>query len=184
MSRKKRKFERNLTDVDKWLGNMKLKDLKRECVVRGLEFQKVIELSIPELSSWLRANFDTPTDHSLLDKFDDWQEVEIIEAMREKGEEPGYFVHPSLRLGYVGEKDDEGIIIKRKRVKTIIPRKKKKRERTEQGIFTGTKKAYTFQLQSEGYDKKDVIQMVKDKFPEAVDKSIGIWFNKAKKLKK
>lgn len=184
MARKKRKFERNIPDAYKWIENMKLKDLKRECVIRGIPFEDVINKSIPQLSTWLFGNFMLPVDHALLDKYDDWQEKQVVEALVKKGEDPSYIVHPSLRLGYISEKDDDGNIIKRKRVKTIVPKKKKKRERTEQGVFSGTKKAYTYQLQSEGYDKKDVISMVMDKFPEAKEKSIGIWFNKAKKLKK
>lgn len=182
MSRKKRKFESNIHPADKWMENMKFKDLKRECVVRGMPFEDAINLGIPEMASFLRKNFHEKTNHELLNKFDDWQEKKILEICEQKDIDPNTMIHPSLRLGYIAEKDDDGNVIKRKRVKVIVAKKKEKRERTDDGLFTGTKKAYTFKLQMEGHTKDMVIEKVKEKFPEASDKSISIWFNKSKKL--
>ena len=182
MARKKRKFEMNLNPADAWLDKMTLRDMKRECVVRGIEFEKILSLGVPGLSNWFRENFHLKTDHSRLDAYDEWWETEVKKAYLLKGEVA--YLHPALRLGYVAEKDEDGTVIKRKRAKVIIAKKKEKRERTIGGLFSGTKKAYTFQLQKEGKSKEDVIKLVIEQFPEASAKSIGIWFNKSKKTPK
>lgn len=182
MGRKKRKFESNIHPADKWMERMKLKDLKRECVVRGMEFSNIITLSIPDMAGWFRKNYYNKTEHDLLDIFDDWQEKQIIESLEKRGEDPKNLIHPSLRLGYIAEKDEKGNVTKRKRAKVIIAKKKEKRERTIDGLFAGTKKAYTFTLQMEGKTKAETIELVLKKFPDASEKSIGIWFNKSKKL--
>lgn len=179
---KKRKFEQNIRDVDKYIGKLKYKDLKRECVIRGMPFDEVIGGDVPKLSVWLGRNFTNTIKYELLDVFDDYQEDLIRKSMEAKDMDPSELIHPSLRLGYIGERDDEGNIIKRKRVKTLVKKKRKKRERTENGIFKGTKKALTYQLQSNGMSKEEVIKEVIEKFPEASSKSIGIWYNKSKKL--
>lgn len=181
---RKRKFEKDIHPADKYADSMKLKDLKRECVIRGLPFDQAIGMSIFNMMSWFRENFYNKIDTHLLNKFDDWQEEEILKRAKEKGINPEYTVHPSLRLGYIAERDGEGNIIKRKNVKMIIKRKKVKRERTKDNLFSGTKKAYTYELQQNGKTKQEVIKLVMEKFPEASEKSIGIWFNKSKKIKK
>lgn len=182
MARKKRKFERNIPDADKFIGKLKYRDLKRECVIRGMEFDKILHGDIPKLTNWLRNHFRDTTQHELLDNFDDYQDELVKKSMEKKGEDPGILLHPSLRLGYIAERDEEGNVIKRKRVRTIMKKKKKRRERTADGIFQGTKKALTYQLQQEGKGKAEVIEIVKGQFPEASEKSIGIWFNKSRKL--
>jgi len=183
MSRKKRKFERDISDADKFIGTLKFKHIKRECVIRGMEFENVINSGIPELSNWLRKHFIDTISYELLDAFDDWQEAQIIEAMEGKEDSNDAVLHPSLRLGYIAERDEEGNVTKKKRARTIIKRKKKKRERTQDGLFQGTKKAFTFELQQQGLTKEEVINKVLEQFPDASEKSIGIWFNKSKKLK-
>lgn len=183
MSRK-RKFERNISEVAKYLGQLTYRGLKRECVIRGMNFDDILNGSIPILTNWLHKNFNEEITYEKLDNFDDHQEKLVKESMLDKGQDSTHFFHPSLRLGYIAERDEDGNVIKRKRVRTVIKRKKKKRERTNSGIFKGTKKAYTFELQQRGYEKPKVIKMVLEKFPEASEKSIGIWFNKSRKLKK
>lgn len=172
----------NIPDADKFIGSLKYKGLKRECVIRGMEFDEVFGASIIQLSNWLRNHFIDTIHYELLDAFDDYQENLIRKSMEAKNQDPNDVIHSSLRLGYIAERDDEGNVIKRKRVRTIVKKKKKKRERTDQGIFAGTKKALTFKLQKEGLTKQEVIAKVLETFPEASEKSIGIWFNKAKKL--
>lgn len=182
MSKKKRKFETNLHPATAYLDKMTLKDIKRECVVRGIAFYEVVSRDIPYLTNWFIDNFYNKTDHSLLDQFDDWQEAEVTKAYEAKGETP--YLHPALRLGYIAEKDGDGNVTKKKRAKVIIAKKKDKRERTKEGLFSGTKKAYTFQLQKDGKTKEETIALVKEQFPEASEKSISIWFNKSKKSPK
>ena len=184
MARKKRKFEMNLPAADRFLGNLKYKDLKRECVVRGMEFDKVLKGGIPQLSNWLRNHFIDTIKPELLDAFDDYQENLVREAVEAKGEDPNHVIHPALRLGFIAERDEDGVVTKRKRARMIIKRKKKRRERTTDGIFQGTKKALTFELQQQGLDKAEVIIKVMEQFPDASEKSIGIWFNKSRKLHK
>lgn len=184
MARKKRKFEANIPDADKFIGNLKYKDLKRECVLRGMEFDRVINGGIPQLTNWLRNNFRVVPIYELLDAFDDYQENLIREAVESKGENPDDIIHPALRLGYIAERDEDGNVTRRKRVRTIVKKKKKRRERTNDGIFKGTKKALTFELQQKGLSKEEVIKEVMKEFPDASEKSIGIWFNKSRKTHK
>ena len=160
MARKKRKFESNIPDADKFMGKLKYKDLKRECVIRGMAFDKVLRGGIPQLSNWLRNHFYDDLQHDLLNSFDDYQEGLVRKSMEAKDQNPEDVIHPSLRLGYIAERDAEGNVIKRKRVRTLVKKRKKKRERTGDGIFQGTKKALTFKLQQEGLEKADVIEKV------------------------
>jgi len=182
MARKKRKFERDIPDADKFIGQLKYRDMKRECIIRGMDYDKVLSGTIPKLTNWLRNHFHDELQHTLLNEFDLYQEDLIRVAMLAKGQNPDDVIHSALRLGYIAEVDDEGNVIKRKRVRTLIRKKKKRRERTGDGIFQGTKKALTYSLQQEGKDKKEVIAMVMEQFPDASEKSIGIWFNKSRKL--
>lgn len=184
MSRKRRKFEMNIPDADKYMSNLKFKDLKRECVIRGMEFEAVVSQGVIHLSNWLRTNFMVVPKHELLNAFDEWQEEQIRIAMRAKSQNPEEIIHSSLRLGYIAETDEDGNVTKRKRVKTVIRKRKKKRDRTSDGIFQGTKKAFTFTLQQQGFSKEEVIKKVKEQYPEASEKSVGIWFNKSRKLHK
>ncbi len=167
--------------ADGHLTKMKFKDLKRECVVRGMLFEDVIGYSQPQLAGYFREHFFDDVQHNLLDEFDDWQEDEIRKAVNAGGVDPEDIIHSSLRLVFIAEWDEDGNVTKRKRVRTIIKKKKKRRERTKQGIFSGTKKALTYQLQKEGHDKKTVTKMVLEQYPDASEKSISIWFNKSKK---
>ena len=184
MTRKRRKYEQNLHPADGHFNNMKYKDLKRECVIRGMDFDDVLESGVQGLYAFFREHFYDNVRHSLLDEFDDWQEEKIKAVVEARGEDPTTLLHPSLRLGYVAEKDDDGNTTKRKRAKLITKKLKRKRERTGDNIFKGTKKAYTFELQQKGWDKKKVVTEVMAKFPDASEKSISIWFNKSKKLHK
>lgn len=178
---RKRKFEKQMTTADKYIKGLKFKDLKRECVVRGMPFNDVISGGIPKLTGWLWKNFNENIQHQKLDEFDDWQEQQIKDLLESRGEINDSLFHPSLRLGYIAEKDEEGNTLKRKRVKTIVGKKRNKRERTTNNLFKGTKKAYTFELQQSGLSKEKVVELVKERFPEAIEKSIHIWYNKSRK---
>lgn len=184
MSRKRRQYEMNLHPADGHFRNMKYKDLKRECVIRGMPFEQVVSSDVNKLYTYFREHYYDNVKHALLDDFDDWQEAKIRETLESKGEDSDVYIHPSLRLGYVAEKDEEGNVIKKKRAKLLHKKIKRKRERTPDNIFKGTKKAYTFELQQKGHSKADVIKMVMEQFPDASDKSISIWYNKSKKLHK
>ena len=184
MSRKRRKYEMNLHPADGHFRNMTYKGVKRECVIRGMPFEEVLGANVTTLYHYFKDHFYDDLNHKLLDEFDDWQEIQIKAVMEARGENPEVLIHPSLRLGYIAEKDGEGNTIKKKRARTVVKKLKRKRERTNDNIFKGTKKAYTFELQQKGKTKDEVIKEVMAKFPEASEKSISIWFNKSKKLHK
>lgn len=164
-----------LGDMFKASTNMSYKDIKRNCVVRGMPFQEVVDSTIPGLSNWLHHNVNNEIKPHLLDDFDDWVE----NLLRERGSED--LIHPQLRLGFIGEKGDDGEVTKTKRVKGI-KKKKKKREKTADGIFKGTKKALTFQLQQDGVSMADAVTQVMEEYPDASEKSIKIWWKKSRRM--
>lgn len=159
----------------RFLNKLPLPDLKRECLIRGLPFHELGDKSIPDLQGWFLKNFMNPLDHSLLNKYDAWAES----YLKARGADPILYA-TAFRLGTIGDEGADGEV-KKKRATTIIKPIKIKKERTEDGLFTGTKKAYTFLLQKQGLSKDETIKAVKLKFPEASEKSVSIWFNKAKK---
>lgn len=163
-----------LSEFMKSTMNMNYKDLKRNVVVRGMDFEAVVNGDFPTLQNWLHFNRGNEIDTSLLDKFDDWMEKQL----RARGSD--YLIHPSLRLGYIGEKSEDGETVTRKRVKGI-KKKKVKRERTKYGIYKGTKKALVYEYQGLGYSINKTIRKTKRRFPDASEKSIKIWFKQAAK---
>lgn len=161
-----------------YIEKLTLPNLKRECIIRGMPFQEVADASVPNLQSWFLKNYPNHINRDKLNEFDDWTE----RILRAREVDPT-MLDPIFRLGTIASRDEEGNVTKRKRVTGLIKKERKKREKTKTGLFTGTKKAYTFELQSQGKTKKEVIALVMEKFPEASEKSISIWFNKSKKLK-
>lgn len=177
MSKKQQRAIKNLqirdVKVDVIIKDLKLPDLQRQCIIRGMDFNELCESSVLNLHSFLINNWDAPINRNRLSEFDNWYNAELKEIGCDD------LIHPLLDLGHTIN-NDTGETVKR-RVKKIKPEKKVKRERTEDGIFKGTKKAYTFELAKKGLKKSKVIDLVLEKFPEANEKSISIWFNKAKK---
>lgn len=169
------KKQKVLMEFMKSTKQMNYKDLKRNVVVRGMEFDKVVNGDFPTLQNWLHFNRDKPINTDLLDQYDDY----IDDILRQRGKHE--LIHPSLRLGYIGERDDEGNVITRKKVPKLKKQPKAKRERTKDGIFKGTKKAYVFESQGKGWSLKKTIRKTLARFPEASEKSIKIWFKKAEK---
>lgn len=166
--------------ASKFLEKLNLPALKRECIARGMPFEEVSEATVLKLQSWFLKNFPNKVNINLINEFDDW--VENI--LKKRGVDP-VLLDPIFRLGQIGARNEDGEVVKKKRVTGLIHKPlKEKRAKTTEGLFTGTKKAYTFELQKQGLSKDEVISKVKEKFPEAVDKSISIWFNKAKKANK
>lgn len=155
---------------------MRYKDLQRACIVRGMDFDILVQCDIHRLQSWLVKHFEDDVDPVRLDNFDSWREG----YMKAQGID-----EPFVRLGYVAETDDiTGEIIKRKKLRNI-KKPKFKRERNTQlgGIFKGTKKELTYQCELQGKTLEDTISIVTEKFPEAVEKSIRIWYKKSKRAR-
>lgn len=160
-----------------YVEKLNLPNLKRECIKRGLMFERVGNMGIPELQSWFLHNFDNPIDLSLINKYDLWVE----DFLRARGADES-LLSPAMRLGTLDSIENGEI--KKKRHRSRIPRVRAKKARTEEGLYTGTKKAMTYELQKSGKSKAEVITLVKEKYPDAKDKSIGIWFNKSRRLNK
>lgn len=147
------------------------KDLKIECIIRNMPFEDVLRADFFRLSNYLQSNVLAKKNLDLLEKFDDYLDNELLK--RGKPE----LVHSSLRLGYVKRDEDDSVI---KVVKEKIE-KKAPRQKDTNGLFQGTMKSYTYQLQKKGKTSEQVLVKVLRKFPEAKAKSVKIWFNKSKK---
>lgn len=169
-----RKIHHYESPEEKELAGLKLPDLKRQCIMRGYPFSALGESSVLDLQSFFIHNYYKEKDVSLLDKYDDY-----IEDMVKARNWDRSLIHPDLRLGRIAEKDEDGNITKRKRLGIRI--KKKKRKRTSDGLFAGTKKAYTYELVKAKKTKEEIIKLVIEKFPDAKEKSIVIWANRAKR---
>lgn len=155
--------------------NKTYKDLKREAIVRGMPFPDATAASIFELISFIENSTEKP-DFSLIDKYDDWADKQLELCGYPLGKS---LRHPSLRLGFIGQKDDEGNVIKQKRIKGLKKPKKPKRERDVNNLYKGTKKSYTFELAKKGLSLERVTRRVLKKFPDASEKSIKIWYRNA-----
>lgn len=156
------------------------KELKREAVVRGMPFPDVVEAGIGGLIRFIDRSENKP-DLSLIDKFDDWADHQLELA----GYPPNKSVRsPILRLGFIGEKDEEGNVVKVKKIKGLKKPKKEPRQRDENNLISGTKKSLTFDLTNKGFTLERVIRRVKKKFPDASDKSINIWYRNALREKR
>lgn len=181
---KKKKTEKpskkNIPGMSLRHDNKTYKDLKREAVIRGMPFPDVVEAGIGGLIRYI-DNSPNPPDLSLIDKFDDWADNQLALC----GYEPNKSVRsPILRLGFIGEKDEEGNVVKVKRIKGLKKPKKEPRKRDEHNLISGTKKSLTFDLANKGFTLERVTRRVKKKFPDASDKSINIWYRNALREKR
>lgn len=149
-----------------------LKDIRRQAIALGIPFPDVINKDIWALISYINQSNNTP-DPSRIDEYDNWIDTHFDEIGIPKNDP---IRHPHLRLGYIGERDEEGNIIKRKKIPGIKKTKyKKPRERDENNLVKGTKKSYTWELTKKGLNLERVIRRVQKKFSDANDKSIRLW---------
>lgn len=171
--------------INEALAMLKHKDLQRECVLRGLDFEKVVEYDHHKLANFFYLNFEVEkgTD-GLLDAFDKWIEEQLVNKGYKKGDA---ILHPSLRLGVThleDIKDDRPS----KALKPVnenspivnIPKTKREKDPVT-GVYTGTKKNLTYTLAKAGKSFGEIVKAVKDKFPDAQEKSIKIWQKRALK---
>lgn len=183
MSKKKAKAKAQLTPGKvKLLGQSgkygTFKDVQRRAVVLGMPFIDVVNSDWGRLESFILKTTNNP-DPSLLDKYDDWMDEHLANLGYD---EKDLMRSNKLRLGYLGEDPETGEK-RRKRVRGIPkPREKKApRERDEHNLIKGTKKSYTFELTSKGYDIERIKRRVLKKFPDANEKSIKLWHTAAKR---
>lgn len=148
------------------------RDLKIACIVRGMPFDDVLKADFFRLSNFVQNNVLVSQNMSLLDDYDDYLES----TLKERGQTD--LIHNSLRLGYVKKEGDDEYIPKPAKVKA---EKKPIREKDSNGLFKGTMKSYTYELQKKGKTLPQTLTKVLRKFPDAKEKSVKIWFNKSKK---
>lgn len=171
MTKRMKHFAAQMAQVQ----NFTIKDFQRNCIVRGMPFEDMLDADMGSLRVWLHHNAHNEIKPELLDEFDKWKEGELKKS-------PNFdesYLHPSLRLGFMGEEDEDGNV-KKKRIKGF-KKPKKKRERTEDGIYVGTKKALTYACAKEDLSLEETVEKVTEVFPDAKAKSINIWFKRAKR---
>lgn len=159
--------------------HMTYKDLKRQAVILGMPFPDACKASVFGLIGYINNSNNTPN-QDLINQYDDWMDKQLEEIGYSK-DDP--LRSSRLRLGFLGEEDKNGVR-RSKRVPGIRKKKERKppRERDEFHLIKGTKKSYTYELANKGFSLERVIRRVKKKFPEANDKSINLWYRKAKKV--
>ena len=164
------------------LSSMKHRDLQRACIVRGLQFNQIVDLSHPNLVSWFINNYDNTQSEDLLVEYDAWVEEELIKRGYKKGES---LLAPALRFSYVGEIDtmEKPKIIKPPKAVVTHEKKPKASIDAKTGVRSGTKKAMTYELtlSDNNYTIAEIINLVIESFPEADEKSIKIWHKRALK---
>jgi hypothetical protein len=172
--------------IFKMLSTMRHRDMQRACILRGMEFEKVIKFDHDQLIGWLYKNWDNSENPHLLIEYDIWLDNQLASR--------GHDAKSPLRNSAFNFSIKEPEFDLPKPKNNHIPKgldfdmgtqnKKPKREKNpDWGIQTGTKKFLTYELTIE--DKlplEEVIPKVKEKFPAAEVKSIKIWYGRAKKL--
>jgi hypothetical protein len=163
----------NISPAEKEMTKFKYKDLKIACILRGMRFRDAVEADYPRLRSFFMNNYWEDIDREAINRYDDWVDGKLKDPILK---------HPTLRLGYVAREDEEGKSVRRnKRLKSMPAVKKKKAKKNETfGIRAGTKKEYTYKLEAAGKDVEETIKLVMTQFPDASNKSIKIWYKKAK----
>jgi hypothetical protein len=164
------------------LAHMKHKDLQKACILRGMASQDMVNANHHSLVSFFIKNHEVGEDLNLLALHDAWVEEQMVTRGYKKGSE---FLHPALKFGISGD------IEKVEKVKEVKPESAvkvpnpKNKERAQMDEVTkvrkGTKKDLTYTLTRERLSQEEIIAKVKDKFPDAQDKSIKIWHKRAVK---
>ena len=195
MKKRKKDLNLNITQIEDprkkqerildMLGMMKHKDLVIACVSRGLEFEQVVKLDHNGLGSFFVKNFENTENPELLTQYDIWLDQQLEQRGYKQGDA---LMSPCLRLGYVGRgdlSDAPAKIIEPGNKEKKIPegaKEKVKREIDETtGVVAGTKKNLTYTLAKQGIELSEVVTRVKEKFPDAQEKSIKIWYKRALK---
>lgn len=175
MARKKQWME-NMPPAEKESITMRHIDLQRACIIRGITFDKLVNSTTGGLQDYFIRHYYDKVDNSRLDAFDEWRE----EIMKKRGKD-----EPFIRLGFIGEVNESGEVISIKKPKKFKKPKKDKREKnSEFNIWAGTKKELTYQCTREGKTLDETIDIVMNKFPDAKEKSIGIWAKRCLKASK
>lgn len=169
------------------LASFRYSDLKAAVIKRGIDFELVVSWDHGKLSDYFINNYDKPVNPKKLEEFDKWMDL----MLKAKGYTENDPVRQFKQFTMPIEEEKEEKPKKKIEPKSIKPKKVKNKEF---GIFGGTKKELTYSLSRDlvikmgaKYDNKALIKKfsdqlfnkVKDKFPDANDKSVKIWFKRA-----
>lgn len=164
--------------INRALSRMRHRDLQRECILRGLEFNKIIEFDHHGLANWFFEHFEDVEDLTRLTEYDLWIEAQLQERGHKKGD---VILSPSFRFGFSPDMSEVkvlGITTGRFQVtepNTSAEPKMKREADPATGVISGTKKNLTYQLTDQGLSIDEIIAKVKESFPQAEEKSIKIW---------
>jgi hypothetical protein len=180
-----------LHPADKALRNMNYRDLKIGCIVRGMPFEEVVEAYHGTLASYFRLHYVDDHDPELLEDFDVWMDKQL-ENDGLKSDDP----LRTFKLSSVIDPETQDIKLRARKARKAgvrVPKAKRlKQEKNKNlGVRKGTKKEYTMELVKKLHDagknlesKKllsKLIDRVMDKYPDANEKSIKIWFSRARR---
>lgn len=176
----------------KVMTKMDYRALQAACIMRGIDFDDLVNSDWGYLGSWFIKNFDNKVERQNLELFDDWMQEQLLQR--------GYKKNDPVYLYRKFSVSDDNEVTSKVRTRSLrkadVPKKKhQKKERDKTfNIFKGTKKEYTYKLaeslfNSKGskYEEKSLIKKfsaqlvtkVIDKYPEAKEKSIKIWMKRA-----
>lgn len=160
------------------ISNMTYRDMKRRAICLGMPFPEACNADFGMLHSYIIKTENKP-DKSLIDKYDDW----VDNILKERGySEDDPLRNYQLRLGYLGEdKASEQRTFKKKDGRSLNKLPKPKREKDSSGLWTGTKKSYTYELCKKGHSLERVKRRVLKAFPDANLKSVQQWYRNAKR---
>jgi hypothetical protein len=164
--------------VSQYMSNLKLKDLKRACILRGIPFVRVGRYDVNGLQSWLFKNFENKVDPNRLAEFDVFRDQELMSIGAIDDPVPH-----ELRMAFTGE-DGEGNPITRKRDTHLLGIKKTDEEVAYFKPRRGSKKSLVFELIRQGKETKEIIKEVQDQYPDAKIGSIKNWCSQARRSEK
>lgn len=174
----KKKKDNYLDPREKLLNTLKLKDLKRAAIVRGMPFREVIGSSVPELQSWVFRNYSNKISPNALDEFDKWYEADLFDQDIITGA-----LHVDLKFGYYTY-DDDGNRRAKKRNYAIVGFNKTDEEKAAFKPKKGSKKELAFSLFGQGLSTIEVIEAVVDAYPDVSEGSIKVWGSQFRKREK
>lgn len=167
----------SMSRADYDMTRMRYTDLKRACIARGMSFEDASNGSIPKLHSWFSQHYEDGQNLLLLEEYDSWFEALMIEKGYKKDDA---ILHNSLKMGFIANSENGNTKKPRLGNNGLAKKEKPKRERIEgTKVFKGTKKALTYQSQKEGVSIANTVAMVLEKFPDANEKSVRIWYKRS-----
>lgn len=175
MARRKKKPEQVKAEdsISGYMSRLKLKDLKRACIIRGIKFSRIPRYGVHDMQSWLYKNFSTRINPTLLEKYDDWFDEQIEDSP----------VHIMLRMAYYAV-DEDGNIKQERRNTMMMGVEKTKIEVATFRPKRGSMKAMVFEMIRDGNTTKEIIEEVSSIYPASNEGSIKSWASKARKAVK